>query len=138
MNITELLKKHEGYRQFPYHCTAGKLTIGIGFNLDDVGLSEDESELILAHRIGKLKTKLAASLPFFPKLDEVRQACLLDMAYQMGVKGLLKFETTLALVQHQRYDNAAKHMLDSKWARQTPNRAQRIAEMMRTGQWPTS
>lgn len=138
MNVTDLIKQHEGYRQFPYHCTAGKLTIGIGFNLDDVGLSEEESELLLAHRLGKLKAKLAASLPCFSGLDEVRQACLLDMAYQMGVAGLLKFETTLALVSHRSYENAAKHMLDSRWADQTPIRAKQVAEMMRTGQWPTS
>ena len=68
-------------------------------------------------------------------LDEARTAVLVSMAYQMGVAGLAQFKNTLSLIEHKHFDDAAKAMLDSKWAKQTPNRAKRHAEQMRSGLW---
>jgi len=135
-NLTDLLVLHEGYRQFPYRCTAGKLTIGIGFNLDDTGLFKDEAEAVLQLRLARMGRELAAKLPWLTNLDPVRQAVLLDMAYNLGVPGLLKFKNTLADVQAGRYKDASLKMMASLWARQVGRRAERLANMMKTGQWP--
>ncbi len=135
-NLVDLLTLHEGYRQFPYRCTAGKLTIGIGFNLDDTGLYRDEAEAVLTLRMARIGRELAAKLPWLTNLDPVRQAVLLDMAYNLGVPGLLKFKNTLADVQAGRYQTAAAKMMASLWSRQVGRRAERLATMMKTGQWP--
>ena len=135
-NLVDLLTLHEGYRQFPYRCTAGKLTIGIGFNLDDTGLYKDEADAVLTLRMARIGRELAAKLPWLTNLDTVRQAVLLDMAYNLGVPGLLKFKNTLADVQAGRYAAAAGKMLQSKWAGQVGKRAVRLSQMMESGTWP--
>lgn len=135
-NLVDLLTLHEGYRQFPYRDTVGKLTIGIGFNLDDTGLFEDEAKAILALRIGRTARQLTKHLPWITNLDPVRQAVLLDMAFNLGVPGLLKFKNTLAHIQAGRYKAAAVNMLLSKWADQVGKRAVRLSQMMESGTWP--
>lgn len=138
MDDTEkYIAAEEGYRQFPYRCTAGKLTIGYGFNLDDTGLSEPESAAILHMRLGVLRTILVKYLPWFPALNEARQAALLSMAYQMGVLGLMGFTTTMRLLADGQWEEASRQMLNSRWAtKQTPERARRTAYMVRYGIFP--
>lgn len=133
--LYDMLRLHEGVRRFPYRCTAGKLTIGVGFNLDDVGLYAEEMDFILANRVRKLRVELYGRMPWVEDLDEVRQAVLLDMAYNLGVAGLVKFRKTLADVQAGRYDRAAREMLRSRWADQVGSRADRLSRMMESGQW---
>jgi lysozyme len=116
--LEAMLRLHEGVRQFPYRCTAGKLTIGVGFNLDDVGLFPEEIEFILRNRIRLVRTRLERELRFFGSLDEVRQSVLIDMAFNLGVASLLKFRQTLKHIEQGRYGAAAAEMLNSKWARQ--------------------
>ena len=80
---------------------------GSGRNLDDVGISEEEAEHLLANDVAKVKSKLAKALPWIATLDEVRQAALYNMAFNLGVQGLLKFKNTLLFVQSGHYDLAA-------------------------------
>lgn len=134
--LRALLTLHEGVRQYPYRDTVGKLTVGVGFNLDDVGLLPEEIDFILSNRLNLVRTKLSALLPWFDDLDEVRQAVLIDMAYNLGEAGLLRFKQTLASVKDGDYVTAAEQMLDSKWADQVGRRADRLSDMMRYGQWP--
>lgn len=136
MNLLELITLHEGVRRFPYRCTAGKLTIGVGFNLDDVGLYPEEIDFILSNRIRKIRAELTARYPWVEDLDEVRQAVLLDMAYNLGIARLSKFRMTLNSIQHGEYKRASGEMLDSRWAEQVGRRATRLSEMMETGKWP--
>ena len=136
LNATEAyIHDEEGYRAKPYRCTSGALTIGIGYNLD-AGMPFDEAVLLMRHRIDKIRRALLERLEWFPKLNEARQAALLSMAYQMGLSGLLSFKRTLASIAAGDYEQASREMLDSKWARQTPERAQRTAYMMRYGKFP--
>jgi len=132
---SEFTAANEGYRQFAYQCTAGKSTIGIGFNLDDVGLSEEESLVILNMRLDKIEGKLTAALPWFCDLNEARRAALKDMAYQMGVNGLLSFRKSLALISEGSYAMAGMELFDSRWAGQTPRRAAEVCCMIRTGEF---
>jgi lysozyme len=133
--LTEMLVDHEGLRLKPYRCTAGKLTIGVGRNLDDRGLSPDEALYLLRNDIEISRTELSGAFPWFAKLDPVRQAVLIDMHVNLGLGTLSKFVITLGLIKTGRYDEAASEMLDSAWSRQVGRRARRLAEMMRTGEW---
>ena len=134
--IRALLRRHEGVRLKPYRDTVGKLTIGVGRNLDDVGLSPAEVEALLDDDIARAEAGLDALRPWWRGLDPVRQAVLIDMAFNLGAKKLDGFNATLAAVQARRFGEAADHMLASAWAGQVKGRAQRLAAMMRTGEAP--
>ena len=136
MNIETLraeLMRDEGVRLKPYQDSVGKLTIGVGRNLDDVGISQDEVANLLDNDIKRTMAELDKSLPWWRNLDEVRQRVLLNMAFNLGVAGLLGFKNTLAAIQNDKWGEAADGMLASKWAKQVGGRAQRLAVMMRTG-----
>lgn len=134
--MTRQLRLHEGERLKPYRCTAGKLTIGVGRNLDDRGITAEESAFLLAGDIAREERELIRALPWVAGLDEVRQRVLLDMAFNLGLSGLLKFRQTLATIQAGDYQRGATMMLDSKWAQQVGTRAERLARMMVTGKDP--
>lgn len=133
--LTEMLVEHEGMRRKPYRCTAGKLTIGVGRNLDDRGISPDEAMYMLANDIKDARREMSAAFPWFDKLDEVRQAVLIDMCVNLGLSRLQGFRNTLALIGVGKYEAAAQEMLNSKWAEQVGRRAQRLSRMMATGRW---
>lgn len=133
------LLNDEGLRLHPYLDTVGKWTIGVGRNLDDVGISKVEALYLLENDIDKAIRDLVAAFPWFVELDPVRQTVLVNMAFNMGVgselRGLRSFKNTLRAIEEGRYEDAAKGMLASKWARQVGRRATRLAEMMKTGQF---
>lgn len=134
--LIDLLKAEEGFSGTPYICSAGKTTIGYGHNLDARPLTEAQAERILKDDIAETNREVRRALPGFGKLSEVRQAVILSMAFQMGIKGLLTFKKFLTYVQANRPDLAAKEMLDSKWAREdSPERAKRHAEMFLNNRW---
>lgn len=130
------LRLHEGERLKPYRCTAGKLTIGVGRNLEDRGITREESAYLLANDIANEERELLRALPWVAQLDEVRQRVLLDMSFNLGIVGLLGFKNTLATIRAGDYTKAASMMLDSKWARQVGQRAERLSRMMATGKDP--
>lgn len=131
-----MLKLHEGVRLKPYTDSVGKLTIGSGRNLDDKGITQEESDYLLSNDISAAWLSLVSRLECFSRLDTVRQAVLLDMAVNLGTDGLLKFRKTLVLVAGGKYREAATEMLDSVWARQVGRRAERLSRMMASGEWP--
>lgn len=133
-SIVEQIVLHEGKRNKPYRCTAGKLTIGVGRNLDDVGLSDDEIEYLLMNDLKRVQAELNKAIPWWEGLTPVRQKVLLDMGFNLGVPGLLGFKNTLALIKAGDYKQAAVNMLMSKWAKQVGTRAVRLAKMMETGE----
>jgi lysozyme len=129
------LMRHEGYRAKPYLDTVGVMTIGYGRNLRDVGITRDEADYLLNGDIDRTVKALLTHLPWMLELDSVRQAVLCNMAFNLGVSGLLTFRDTLKAVQQDRYDDAAEGMLASKWAQQVGQRAMELAVQMRSGQW---
>lgn len=131
--LTADLIRDEGVRLRPYRDTVGKLTIGVGRNLDDVGISRLEAETLLQNDIAKVEAQLDAALPWWRSLDDDRQRVLANMAFNMGINGLLGFKNTLELIHTGRYLDAAQRMLETKWAHQVGVRAQRLALMMRDG-----
>lgn len=123
----------EGEKLFPYKCTAGKLTIGIGRNLVDRGITKKEAQFLLDNDITLCIEQLDANLNWWQNLDPVRQRVLVNMCFNLGIKGLMGFTNTLRAVREGRYDDAAEGMLKSKWAGQVGKRAVRLAQMMETG-----
>lgn len=130
--LIKTIKRHEGLRLKPYRCTAGKLTIGYGINLE-AGIYPEEADFMLSFRLNKLSATLPALLPFMGSLSENRKTVLIDMAYNLGTKGLLEFKNTLALIEDSKFEEASKAMLQSKWAKQVGDRATELSEMMRKG-----
>ena len=126
------LKRHEGLKLKPYKCTAGKLTIGYGRNLEDKGITEQEALFMLNNDVNYFYTNLKKILPWIARLDDARQNVLVNMAFNLGVAGLMSFKNTLRLIESGHYIAAASAMLDSKWAKQVGYRAEELAEQMRT------
>ena len=131
--LLETLRNDEAFRQHPYHCTGGKLTIGYGRNLDDVGISEVEADMMLLRDVaGALES--AHEYRWFDDLNLARQRVIVEMIFQLGAKSFFGFRLMRAALQDRDYDRAAVEMLNSKWARDdTPERAQRAAKRMREG-----
>jgi lysozyme len=133
--LLERLKRKEGFERYVYSCPAGKLTVGFGRNLEDVGLTEEEASYLLENDMLRAFNGVRRSISWFDRLDGVRQACLVEMAFNLGLTGLLRFHNTLAALARGHWDEAAIEALDSKWARQVGKRAEEIAEMFKTGEW---
>jgi len=127
------LIRHEGARLKPYHDTVGKLTIGVGRNLDDVGITPVEMLVLLDTDITRAEAGLRAAWPHYDRLDPVRQQVLVNMAFNLGVPGLLAFKNTLAAVERGDYEAAYVEMIDSKWAKQVGARATELSAQMKTG-----
>ncbi len=128
------LKAHEGLRLKPYRDTVGKLTIGVGRNLDDVGLRGGEAMFLCFCDVALVEQALDARLPWWRTLDGPRRAVLIDMGFNMGVEGLCAFTDTLVAVKAGRFGDAAQAMLRSRWAGQVGRRATTLSRMMRTGE----
>lgn len=127
------LKRDEGMLLKPYRDTVGKLTIGIGRNLDDVGISENEALSLAKSDIFKVTGGLDVALPWWRTMSEPRQRALANMAFNLGVTGLLGFRKALQALQDGNFNQAASEFLDSKWAVQVGDRSKRVAEMIREG-----
>ena len=134
VRVKEQLIRHEGLRLKPYHCTAGKLTIGVGRNLDDCGISKPEAMVLLDNDILCCETELLEHLPaIYAGLNDTRKAVLVSMCFNLGISGLLGFKNTLAFISDGDFERAANNMLASKWAKQVGLRAIELSEQMRKG-----
>ncbi|HYF56553.1 MAG TPA: glycoside hydrolase family protein [Salinarimonas sp.] len=132
-NLTQQLIRHEGLRLKPYRDTEGKLTVGVGRNLDDRGISESEALYLLANDIAIAEKDLDRNAPWWRQLSGPRRQALLNMVFNLGWPRLSGFRSMLAALQTGDYEVAAKEMLDSKWAAQVGNRAKELAGMVRSG-----
>lgn len=133
--LKEQLRRHEGLRLHPYECSAGKITIGYGRNLDDVGISLSEAEGLLDADITNAIKELNKAFSWFGALDEVRQDVLINMCFNIGLPRLKKFKKTLAAIERGYFDVASREMMDSKWAVQVGSRAKELSLQMRTGRY---
>lgn len=133
----EQLIRHEGLRLFPYRDSVGKLTIGVGRNLTDVGISRDEALTLLAADVVEASNDLA-SFPWFRSLSEARRRALIDMRFNLGATGFRGFRATLAALASGDYAKAAAQMRHSKWYGQVGRRGEALARMVETGLLPES
>ncbi len=126
------LERHEGLRLKPYRDTVGKLTIGYGRNLDDVGIAPEEAELMLDNDIDQVERHLE-TVDEYRDLDPVRQTVISNMVYNLGFRGAIGFKKMWEALSRRDYELAADEMLNSRWASQVGYRARELAEIMRSG-----
>ncbi len=136
-NLEKLLIKHEGLKLKPYRCPAGKMTIGVGRNLDDRGVTKEEAMIMLTNDIESILAEMRTKVPGFNSLSQARRDVLASMAFNMGVAGLMGFKNMLAAIHAKDWKLAASCMLASVWAKQVPSRAKELSAMMLTGEYPT-
>jgi lysozyme len=130
--LTEMLIRHEGLRLKPYRCTAGKLTIGVGRNLEDVGISEDEAIHLLNNDIDKC-IEYTNQFDWFNDLCVIRQDVVINMIFNLGISRFLGFKKLIKALSVGNYELASYEMLDSRWARQVGSRATELAKIMKEG-----
>ena len=138
VDLKQQLIRDEGSVSHAYEDSLGFLTIGVGRLIDSRrggGLAPDEIEYLLTNDVIKKSRQVLAALPWASKLSETRRAVLINMAFQLGIGGLLKFKRALGSIEDGQYKEASMEMLDSLWAKQTFGRAARMAKQMETGEW---
>jgi lysozyme len=135
VNYKQMTKDFEGLRLKPYKCTAGKLTIGYGRNLDDIGISRTEAEMLFERDFAKAEAEVRRLCKEFnidcESLIEQRFYVLTDMMFNLGYGNLSKFKKMLTALSKGDYEAAADEMLDSSWAIQVGHRAQKLVLLMR-------
>lgn len=129
--LKDRIKKHEGLRLKPYHDTVGVLTIGYGHNLEK-GISQRVADLLFEDDFHEAAI-LAEKIPEYNMLCLARQYVLIEMVFNMGYSGVMKFVNTRKAMADGRFSDAAKGMMNSLWARQVGRRAEFLAEIMETG-----
>ena len=137
MTISDALRndllRDEGLRLRPYYDSVGKLSLGVGRNLDDLGITKDEALYLLAGDIARAEADLDRALPWWRELSEPRRRALANMAFNLGITRLLRFKKMLAALRAGDWHSAAAEALDSRWAVQVGDRAERIAALIERG-----
>lgn len=135
--MREIIQREEGWRNKPYYCSEGYPTVGYGFKIGDKGdplpkftLPKQAGDAWLDYIIEDIYEHLILKLSH---LNEPRAAIIISMCYQLGIDGCMKFKNMWKAIEKEDYEEASRQMLDSKWAKQTKERARRHAQVMLTG-----
>ena len=130
MSLIDEIKKHEGYKSTVYQCTEGYDTIGYGFAIKDLQLSEEICDIILTEKLAKLQLDISNKFEWFEDSPELVKDVVTNMCYQLGLSGFSKFKKTIYYLETEQYEEASIECLDSLWAKQTPNRAKELSEQL--------
>jgi lysozyme len=139
MSVFDIIKlkneliRDEARRAKPYQCSAGKLTIGVGWNLDDNGLPDDIIEQLFDISIANAENDAKSLFGNYSDLSPARQRVVINMAFNLGRKRLSGFKKMIAAVESGDWQEATEQMLDSRWSHQVGKRSWRLADMMRDG-----
>ena len=131
-HLVDNIKQEEGYKAKPYTDTTGNITVGFGTNIS-IGVSKEEAEQLLQHRLQVNGKEFAERWKPFSTMPTGVQSALVDLSYNLGVSGVLKFSKMLSDLEAGDYDKAADEILNSKYATEVPSRAKRIADEIRAG-----
>lgn len=131
-SLRENLKRDEGFEPRVYSCSANKLTVGYGWNLEDNDMPEHIAVQLLDYVVMQKLASLS-NYQWFCELNDNRQQAIVNMAFNIGVNGVLKFKNMIAAIEDKDYERAAMEMVDSKWYRQVGNRASRLVDVMTVG-----
>ena len=134
-NIVDQLKRHEGLRLTPYQCTSGKLTIGYGRNLEDVGISHNEASMLLSNDVNKAVVECENNFYWFKDLNDPRKAVIINMVFNLGMRGFSKFKNTIHHISLKQYKEASLEMASSLWAKQVKGRSVELCQQMLTGEF---
>ena len=130
MTLINQIKKHEGYKSTVYECTEGYDTIGYGFAIKDLELSEEVCNIILTEKLAKLQLSISNKFEWFDDSPVIVKDVVTNMCYQLGLSGFSKFKKTIYYLETEQYEEASTECLDSLWAKQTPSRAKDISEQL--------
>ena len=148
MDVYEFIERHEGRRIRPYRCPAGAMTIGVGWNMDANDLPDDIARFLVANkyitddmidRLLEISVRQAVAdcrvlFPGWDAMEPARKMALTDFVFQLGFRRARGFRHAIAAINTNRWEDAAREMLDSAWASQTPKRAAEITEIIKTGE----
>lgn len=129
-DIVKDIKKHEGFRAKVYKCTEGYDTIGYGFAIKDLIIDKDVADLILMKKLHKMLERITIAFPWFANIDNEAKAVVVNMCYQLGIRGFSKFKKTIYYLETGQYEEASTEMLDSLWAKQTKGRAKELSNII--------
>ena len=129
--IVDNIKRHEGFEPKVYQCTEGYDTIGYGFTIKDLEIDKDVADLILMKKLHTLLQRITIAFPWFENIDNIAKSVVVNMCYQLGIRGFSKFKKTIYLLETEQYEEASIEMLNSLWAKQTPIRAKELSEQIR-------
>ena len=133
MNYEQLKKdliRHEGLRLTPYLCSSDKLSIGVGRNLDDRGITEEEAMVLLDNDINICIRELLDNLTFYNRMPDDIKEILVNLTFNMGMPTLLKFQKMLGHIEAGRFEEASAELLNSRYAKQVKGRAVELASRM--------
>tara|TARA_R100001594_G_C3860815_1_gene220886 strand:- start:30 stop:437 length:408 start_codon:yes stop_codon:yes gene_type:complete len=131
-NLIENIKESEGFVEHVYNDSLGIPTIGYGFAIKDLILDEDLAEEILIRKVKKLVERVDRKFDWFNIAHDDVKEVVVEMCYQLGLTGFSKFKKTISYIENKNYEAASVEMLDSKWARQTPNRAIKLSKIVKS------
>ena len=131
MSLIESIKEHEGYVGVVYKDSLGIDTIGYGFAIKDLELDEDICDIILERKLKNLNDRVRVRFEWYRYMPPQIQDVIMEMCYQLGVTGFSKFKKTILFLQNKQFHDASQEMLDSLWARQTPNRAKELSNRVK-------
>jgi lysozyme len=135
-NLIKMLIKHEGVRNTVYDDVGGIPHIGVGRNLRDVGLSDDEVAYLLENDVRRISEQAQNSFSWYGKLDPVRQEAVLNLIFNVGIGGIKKFVKAIKGMEDEDYVTAAEEFYDSRWATQVGQRSIEVCHMIQTGEYP--
>jgi len=135
--LIEELKRDEGVKLFPYKCSANKLTIGVGRNIEERGITEDEANYLLKNDLTMCIEEVESIFTWYPYLTDSRKRVIVNMVFNLGLSRFLNFKKFIDAMEQKDYETAGKEMLDSKWAKQVGDRAKRLKQMIVEGWYAT-
>jgi lysozyme len=137
-HMIEMLKRHEGVETHAYWCTADKLTIGVGRNIDPeggIGLTMKEIDFLLQNDVDRVEGELVRTLPWVEHIEWARMDALVNICFNLGLPRFLKFKKALAAAEGQEWDLSADEFMDSRWAKQVGRRAVEVTDLLRKGSY---
>ena len=131
MSLIDSIKEHEGYVGIVYKDSLGIDTIGYGFAIKDLELDKDVCDIILERKLHNLEDSVNLKFSWFIYMPQEIKDVVMEMCYQLGVNGFSKFKKTVSYLQDRQFEEASVEMLDSLWAKQTPNRAKELSNRVK-------
>mgnify|MGYP003109072700 FL=1 len=131
MSLIESIKKHEGYVGVVYKDSLNVDTIGYGFAIKDLELDRDICDIILERKIKDLHDRVKNKFKWYGYMPQEIKDVVMEMCYQLGVGGFSKFKKTISFLENKQFKDASEEMLDSLWAKQTPNRAKGLSKKVK-------
>ena len=136
--LFEMLRRHEGVKQFAYRCTANKITIGVGRCVDEdggIGLCDAEIDFLLSNDVDRVEVELENNFSWYKNLNDARKDAMVSIAFNLGLTRLLKFEKALGFMAGGDYIMAGMEFDNSLWSKQVGARAEELCQMIETGEY---